>query len=83
MKIKIENFEIEPDRNGYILTEWGIGKDTEKKVGEEYIKEQTYPSTLEKALLKVAHKMKKDKEGVFTIDEAIKKFKEIDNQLLE
>lgn len=79
MKIKIWNFEIEPDRNWYILSEYWIGEDT----GERYLKNQTYPSTIERALIKIAHKEKQLFEWEFWLEEAISKFEEINNKLIK
>lgn len=56
--MRILNFTIEEDRNGYILTEFKTYTEWEN-AWDEYVSDTTYPTTLERALLKVLHRSKK------------------------
>ena len=78
MKIRIQNYEIEQDRNGCILTTYKIAEKWDN-IWEEYVADQVYPSSLQKALEKVADKIK-DKDITLDISnllEYIKKENEV------
>lgn len=82
MKLKIYDFEIEEDRNSFILTEfWEIkNKDWEIRYWE---KNQTYPSTLERCFEKILHTYKKNKNITLELDEYLKEITKINNEFLE
>ena len=81
MIIKYKNFTIEQDRNWFVLTEYGIMKKGDN-IGEDFIKDQTYPSTLEKCLEKIAHKLKKSSPEVLELNEAIECIKGINKEFI-
>ena len=75
--MKIFNFEIKEDRNWYIVNEWWKHKDN-----KPYIVDTTYPATLEKALLKIAHRKNKSVERTKEIYELIDTFKKDRDEFL-
>ena len=74
MKIKIQNYEIEQDRSCYVLSTYKTSKKGDN-IWEKYIADQIYPATLQRALEKVAEKIKdKDIElDIHNLLEYIKK----------
>ena len=82
MQIRYKNFLIEEDRSCYVLSEYAITEKGEN-IGEEYIKDQTYPSTLTKALEKMAYKLRADKRKVLELYEAIETIKIMNSEFIE
>ncbi len=79
--MRILNFTIEEDRNGYILTEY---KTYTEWVNEwtEYISDTTYPATLERALLKVLHRGKLPLKETEELWDAINRLKTDQDEFL-
>lgn len=80
MKILIGDYEIEKDRNGYILTIYGIsnkGKNEWFRVQ----KDQVYPSSLT-ATIEYIRQKKLDKELNVTLWEALEEIERIDKQFI-
>ena len=82
MKIKYKNFEIEEDRNWFILREIWITSEfnkitweKNKLAWEERVIDECYPSTLEKAIEKMLHRMRWSKSDVVELSEYIKLIK--------
>ena len=77
MNIKYKNFEIEEDRNWFILSEYWNNKEW------KYVqKDQIYPSTLENCILRIAHKLKRDAKATVELWEYLKLAREINDELL-
>lgn len=87
MKLKIYNFEIEEDRNSFILTEyWEIEETINWKKTwniRVWVKDQTYPSTLARCFEKIQHSLKKNKNIVLEIEEYKKEIEKINNDFIQ
>ncbi len=81
MIIKYKNFTIEQDRSCYVLTEYGITEKGEN-IGQEFIKDQTYPATLTKALEKIAYKLRKSNPDVLELNKAIESIERINKEFV-
>lgn len=79
--MKLFNFTIEEDRNWYILTEYGKYK-TGDNIGETYIADTTYPSTLKRALEKVRHRVRSTATKSKTVKEYIEKTEQLNDEFL-
>lgn len=82
MKLKIKNFIIQEDRNGFILEEYGDKKQKDWSI-VYWLKDITYPSTLENALQSALHKYKWQKTEVLEFENYIKEIKEINDDFLK
>lgn len=83
MKLKIENFEIEEDKNCFILTEYWDIKDNKTWEIRYWQKSQTYPSTLARCFEKILHSLKSKNNKTFELEEYIKEIEFINNNFLE
>lgn len=83
MIIKYKNFTIEEDPYCYVLSEYWVYKKG-KNIWEEYIVEQTYPATLEKAIISLIKKQRAGSKSEIELTELLTSLKESqDNFLLE
>lgn len=80
MKIFIGDYELEKDRNGYILTIYGISN---KGINEwsRVQKDQVYPSSLIAAIQYIRQK-KLDRELNVSLWEALEEIERIDKQFI-
>lgn len=89
MKIIYKNFEIEEDRNSFILTKyWTVplydrNWKQNKTAWERVIIEQVYPSSLKRCLEKILHSIKRDNESKLELKDAIKEIERINNKAIE
>ena len=89
MKITYKQYEITEDRNGYILTEYGIVPEknskgeSNKTAGSTIIADQCYPSTLEACVLKISHRERKHKKESVALEELAETLKEINNNFIK
>ena len=81
MKITYKNFTIEQDRSCYVLTEYGIMKKWDN-IGDEFIKDQVYPTTLERCIEKIAYKLRKSSPDVLELKEAIECIKQTNKEFI-
>ncbi len=81
MKLKIKDFIIQEDRNGFILEEYG-DKKQEDGTFIYGLKETTFPATLEKALEKALHRYKWHKTEVLEFENWINEVKKINKDFL-
>jgi len=83
MKLRIWKYIIEEDRFGWILKEMVIrkeGKNIWEEMQWDFI---LFPSTFERALLLLSHKLKKDKNNEYNLEEYIEEIKNINNEFLK
>ena len=84
MKITYKNFIIEEDTSCYVLSEMGVkwDKAKEEEQGKEYMVNQVYPATLEKAILSMLKRIKASKQETIELKDFIEETKKIDAQFL-
>jgi len=84
MKIIYKNFIIEQDVYCYVLSEIGIKgeKAKEDTIGKEYICNQTFPATLEKAIEWIIKRVKANKQESIELRDFVEETKKIDAQFL-
>lgn len=82
MKIIYKNFIIEEDVHSYILTDIGV-RDKGENIWEEYIREQVYPSTLERAVEGILKRIKTNKQETIELRNFIEETKRINSEFLE
>ena len=87
MILKIYDFEIEEDRNCFILTEyWEIEETINwKKTGniKVWIKNQTYPATLQRCFEKIIHSYKKNTKITVELQDYLNVITKINNDFIE
>ena len=81
MKTRYKNYTIEDDRNGFILSVHWIYEKWEN-IGQEYIKEQVYPSTFENCLKSIMKYEKNNKWEVETLQAYIDEYKKMQEEFL-
>ena len=82
MKIIYKNFIIEEDGNSFILTDIGV-REVGENVGEEYIREQVYPATLEIDIEGILKRIKNNKKETIELRDFIEETKRINSEFLE
>lgn len=84
MKITYKNFIIEEDTYWYVLSEMGVkwDKAKESEIGKEYMVNQVYPATLEKAILSMLKRIKTSKQETIDLKDFIEVTKRIDTEFL-
>ncbi len=83
MIIKYKNFELEPDRSCWILTQyWDKINPKDKTVSYGQI-DQIYPTTLESALKSIQHRLLKNKQATVELGTFIEELKAIDREFVQ
>lgn len=82
MKIIYKNFTIEEDVSCFILSEMWI-KEKWENIWDEYIKEQVYPSTFEKAIEWIIKRLKANNKEIVELRNYVKEYKKHNDQLLK
>jgi len=88
MKITYKDYEIEEDRNGFILTRYSITPERDKNgninktAWEKVVADQTYPTTLERCFEKILHHYKRSALIELELKDAIQEIKRIDEQFI-
>jgi len=84
MKIVYKNFVIEEDTYWYVLSEMWVIKDKESKnLWEEYIINQVYPATFEKAIEWLIKRLNARSKEILELRNYVTEFKKINDEFLK